>query len=91
MAQLGLGIHRTPRNMSSLGLGSAGDKEPTWDCAPNRELGSLDCLGLGRARDTWFNWGWAFIQHLGICAAWTWEVQETHGQPGTSRLAQDGP
>jgi len=52
--------------MSSLGLGSAGDKEPTWDCAPNRELGSLDCLGLGRARDTWFNWGWAFIQHLGI-------------------------
>jgi len=49
--------------MSSLGLGSAGDKEPTWDCAPNRELGSLDCLGLGRARDTSLPRFWAFIEH----------------------------
>ena len=46
MAQLGLGSHRTPRNMSSLGLGSAGDKDPTWDCAPTENWG------------VWTAWAW---------------------------------
>ena len=26
-------------------------------------------LALGRAGDVWFNWDWAFREHLGICAA----------------------
>ena len=63
MAQLGLGFQRTLRNLSSLGLGSAGDKEPTWD--------------------------YALTESWGVWTAWAWEVQETHGQPGTACLAQD--
>ena len=52
IAQLGLGLHRTPGNLRSLDLGSAGDTRPNWDCTPStgRTLGSL---GLGSAWDTW--------------------------------------
>ena len=32
MAQLGLVLHTTPGNLSSLHLGSAGDTWPNWDC-----------------------------------------------------------
>ena len=46
MAQLGMCSHRTPRNMSSLGFGSAVDKEPTWDCAPTENWG------------VWTAWAW---------------------------------
>ena len=66
MAQLGLGFQRTLRNLSSLGLGSAGDKEATWGCGPDRELGSLDWLGLGKVGHVWLTWDWAFIEHPGI-------------------------
>ena len=39
MPQLGLGFQRTLRNLSSLGLESARDKEPTWDCALTENWG----------------------------------------------------
>ena len=46
MAQLGLGFQRTLRNLSSLGQGSAGDKEHTWDCA------------LAETWGVWTGWAW---------------------------------
>ena len=46
MAQLGLGFQRTLRNLSSLCLGSARDKEPTWDCALTENWG------------VWTGWAW---------------------------------
>ena len=46
MAQLELDSHRTPRNMNSLGLGSAGDKDSTWNCAPTENL------------EIWTAWAW---------------------------------
>ena len=46
MAQLGLGIHRTPRNLGNLGLGSAGDNEPTLNCALTENWG------------VWAAWAW---------------------------------
>ena len=66
MAHLGLGLHRTPGNLSSLDLGSAGDIWPTWDCMPRagRTLSSLD---LGSAWDTWPTCDWALTKHS---AAW---------------------
>ena len=41
MAQLGLGLHTTPGILSSLDLGSALDKEPTWDYAQAEHQATL--------------------------------------------------
>ena len=64
IAQLGLGLHRTPGNLRSLDLGSAGDTRPNWDCTPStgRTLGSL---GLGSAWDTWPSCDCALTGHPG--------------------------
>ena len=64
VAQLVLNRHRTPRNLRSLDLGSAGDTWPSWDCTPStgRTLGSL---GLGSAWDTWPSCDCALTGHPG--------------------------
>ena len=33
---------------------------------PDRELGSLDWLGLARVGHAWLTWDWPFIEHPGI-------------------------
>ena len=64
MVQLGLGLHRTPWNLSSLDLGSAGDTQPTWDCTPSTGC-TLGSLGLGSAGDTWPSCDCALTGHPG--------------------------
>ena len=67
MAQLWLTIHGTPRNLRSLVLGSAGDKEHTWDCAltENTESG---LLGPGKSKNN--------MAQLGMCLQNTRESEQ---------------
>ena len=67
------------RQRSHLGLWPW---QRTWESGlvgPEKSGTCMAHLGLGLHRTP------------GIWAAWTWEVQETYGQPGTACLVQDGP